>query len=177
MSSPAITIVMPVFNEEAVLPEVFARLTTLFNANPGENWKAVLVNDGSRDRSAELIAQRSAVDPRFVLVELSRNFGFQAAISAGLAEALELGAEAIVTMDADLQDPPELIPSLVGEWRKGAEVVLAVRRSRQETGLRRVCMDLFHRLFGAVADQRMDTNTGTFCLLDRTAADAVRQLP
>lgn len=177
MGSAAIAIVIPVFNEEAVLPELFARLTALFDAHPGEKWSAVLTNDGSRDRSAELIAQRAAADPRFVLVELSRNFGFQAAISAGLATALDNGAEALVMMDADLQDPPELIPSLVAKWREGAEVVLAVRRSRQETGLRRVCMDLFHGFFGAVADQRMDPNTGTFSLLDRTAADAVRQLP
>ncbi len=177
MGSSAIAIVIPVFNEEAVLPELFTRLTALFNAHPAERWSAVLTNDGSRDRSAALIAQQAAADPRFVLVELSRNFGFQAAISAGLATALENGAEAIVTMDADLQDPPELVPQLVAKWREGAEVVLAVRRSRQETGLRRVGMDLFHGFFGAVADQKMDPNTGTFSLLDRTAADAVRQLP
>ncbi len=173
----SIAIVIPVFNEEAVLPELFARLTALFDSNPGVRWSAVLTNDGSRDRSVELIAQKSAADPRFVLVELSRNFGFQAAISAGLATALDNGAEALVMMDADLQDPPELIPELVAKWRAGAEVVLAVRRSRQETGLRRVCMDLFHGFFGAVADQKMDPNTGTFSLLDRTAAAAVRQLP
>ena len=173
----SITLVIPVYNEEKVLPELFARLTALFDAHPAERWSAVLTNDGSRDRSAEVIAQKAGTDPRFVLVELSRNFGFQAAISAGLAEALDRGAEAVVTMDADLQDPPELIPELMAKWREGSEVVLAVRRSRQETGLRRICMDLFHGFFGAVADQRMDANTGTFSLLDRTAATAVCQLP
>ena len=173
----SLALVIPVFNEEKVLPELFRRLARLFDGNPGHRWSAVLVNDGSRDRSAELIAQQASADPRFVPVELSRNFGFQAAISAGLSEALALGAEAVITMDADLQDPPELIPELVAAWREGAEVVLAVRRSRQETGLRRVGMDLFHHLFGAVADQQMDRNTGTFSLLDRTAATAVCHLP
>jgi glycosyltransferase involved in cell wall biosynthesis len=137
----------------------------------------VLVNDGSRDHSVELIRAKSAADPRFVLVELSRNFGFQAALSAGLTEALDRNCLAVVTLDADLQDPPELIPALVAEWRKGAEVVLAVRRSRQETGLRRVGMDIFHRLYGAVADMRMDRNTGTFSLLDRVAVTAVCRMP
>jgi glycosyltransferase involved in cell wall biosynthesis len=177
VGAPAISLVIPVFNEEAVLPELFTRLTRLFDANPAEQWSAVLVNDGSRDGSVELIRSQSGADPRFVLVELSRNFGFQAAISAGLAEALARGSAAVVTLDADLQDPPELIPAMVAKWREGAEVVLAVRRSRQETGVRRLGMDLFHRLFGAVADMRMDTNTGTYSLLDRVAAVAVCDLP
>lgn len=177
MSFPAVTLVIPVFNEEAVLPELLARLTRLFDANAGVTWSVLLVNDGSRDHSAKLVRERAETDPRFVLVELSRNFGFQSAISAGLAEALVRGSEAIVTMDADLQDPPEVIPELVARWREGAEVVLAVRRSRQETGVRRLGMDLFHFVFGAVADFRMDANTGTFSLLDRVAAEAVCRLP
>jgi polyisoprenyl-phosphate glycosyltransferase len=174
---PKLSLVIPVFNEEAVLPELFTRLTKLFDENPTSAWSAVLVNDGSRDRSLELLKSQAARDPRFVPVELSRNFGFQAAISAGLAEALDRGAEALVTMDADLQDPPELILEMVAKWHEGAEVVLAVRRSRQEKGLRRIGMDLFHAFFGAVADLRMDSNTGTFSLLDRIAASAVCQLP
>lgn len=174
---PKLSLVIPVFNEEAVLPELFTRLTKLFDDNATSAWSAVLVNDGSRDRSLELLQSQAARDPRFVAVELSRNFGFQAAISAGLAEALDRGAEAVVTMDADLQDPPELILEMVAKWHEGAEVVLAVRRSRQEKGLRRIGMDLFHAFFGAVADLRMDSNTGTFSLLDRIAASAVCQLP
>lgn len=177
MSQPIVSIVIPVFNEEAVLPELFERLAKLFAAHPATLWQAVLVNDGSRDGSASLVRSRSGADARFVLVELSRNFGFQAAISAGLAEALARGSSAIITMDADLQDPPELIPEMVARWRDGAEVVLAVRRSRQETGLRRIGMDVFHRFIGRVSDLRMDANTGTFCLMDRVAVEAVCQLP
>jgi len=177
VGTPAIAVVVPVFNEEAVLPELFARLTAVFDAHPDVHWTAVLVNDGSRDRTPALVAAQAARDPRFALVELSRNFGFQAAIFAGLTAARARGVDAAVTIDADLQDPPELIAEFVTHWRAGEEVVLAVRRSRQETGLRRLGMDLFHRLFGRVADLRMDPNTGTFSLLDRIAVDAICQLP
>lgn len=171
---PAVTIVVPIYNEEAVLPELCRRLAAVFDAHPQVRWDALLVNDGSRDRSAALVAEQAARDPRFALLDFSRNFGFQAALAAGLAHAK---GEAVVTMDADLQDPPELIPELVAAWRGGAEVVRAVRRSREETGVRRVGMDAFHRLFGRVADFPIEKNTGTFGLLDRAAVDAVNQLP
>lgn len=171
---PAVTIVVPIYNEEAVLPELCRRLAAVFDAQPRVKWDALLVNDGSRDRSAALVAEQAARDPRFALLDFSRNFGFQAALAAGLAHAK---GEAVVTMDADLQDPPELIPELVAAWRGGAEVVRAVRRSREETGVRRVGMDAFHRLFGRVADFPIEKNTGTFGLLDRAAVDAVNQLP
>jgi len=174
--SPVIAVVMPVFNEEAVLPQTFARLTAVFEANPELRWQAVLVNDGSRDRSGELLRAQEERDPRFRGIELSRNFGFQAALAAGLVEAKD--ADAIVTLDADLQDPPELIPALIEEWRKGADVVLAVRRSRQETGVRRMGMDLFHRFFRTLSDLPLaETNTGTYGLIGREAADAYNRLP
>ena len=171
---PTITVVIPVFNEEEVLPELFARLAAVFDRQPDVTWNALLVNDGSRDRSAELVRARAAADPRFTLLELTRNFGFQAALAAGLAHAT---GDAIVTMDADLQDPPEIIPELVARWREGADVVRAVRRSRQETGARRVGMDLFHGLFGRLADYPIEANTGTFGLLDREAVDTLNRLP
>ena len=173
-SPPAVTIVIPIFNEEAVLPELLTRLTKLFDAHPGVTWDALLVDDGSRDRSAALGREQAARDPRFGLIEFSRNFGFQAALAAGLAHAK---GDAIVTMDADLQDPPEIIPALVAKWREGSEVVRAVRRTRQETGLRRAGMDLFHSLFGRVADYPIEANTGTFGLMNRAAVTALNQLP
>ena len=172
---PLIAVVMPVFNEEAVLPEVFARLQKLFDAPTQNRWRAILVDDGSTDQSARLLAAQAARDSRFQLVELTRNFGFQAALAAGLAAPAD--AAAAVTMDADLQDPPELIPELITKWREGAEVVLAVRKSRQETGLRRICMDLFHSLFRQVSDQPTDANTGTFGLLGRPVLEAYNRLP
>lgn len=174
MSQPAVTLVIPIFNEEQVLPELLARLTAMFDGERGVTWGALFVNDGSRDDSAGLIRAQSAKDPRFVLLELSRNFGFQAAIAAGLANA---PGDAIITMDADLQDPPECCPELVARWREGALVVRAVRRSRQETGARRFGMDVFHRFFNRVSDFPIESNTGTFGLLDRAAVDALNALP
>jgi glycosyltransferase involved in cell wall biosynthesis len=173
--APVVALVIPVFNEAAVLPELFTRLGALFNAGHGCTWRAVLVDDGSRDQSAELIRSQVTRDPRFELVELSRNFGFQAALSAGLAHAR--GVDAIVTMDADLQDPPEVIPELVAAWRGGAEVVRAARRSRAETGMRRAGFDLFHAVFGRLTDFPIEANTGTFGLIGRDAIEAFHQLP
>jgi glycosyltransferase involved in cell wall biosynthesis len=176
VSTPHIAVVMPVFNEEAVLPQTFARLAALFDRQPGCCWQAVLVNDGSHDRSGELLHAQEAADPRFRTVELTRNFGFQAALAAGLDAAKS--ANAVVTMDADLQDPPELIPELVAAWQAGAHVVLAVRRSRRETGLRRWGMDCFHALFGKLIDAPLiDNNAGTFGLLSQEAVQAFAQLP
>ena len=172
---PKIAVVIPVFNEEAVLPELIARLTALFDSARDCTWTAVLVDDGSRDRSAALLRTQMAKDPRFELVELSRNFGFQAALAAGLAHAR--GADAAVTMDADLQDPPEVIPALVAAWHDGAEVVRATRRTRAETGLRRVGFDFFHALFGQLSDYPIEPNSGTFGLLGRHAIEAFHQLP
>ncbi|HVU32611.1 MAG TPA: glycosyltransferase family 2 protein [Opitutaceae bacterium] len=174
-TSPSIALVIPVFNEEAVLPELLARLTRVFAANGDVTWRAILVNDGSRDQSPELIRTAAARDPRFELLELSRNFGFQSALAAGLAAAAT--ADAVITMDADLQDPPELIPEMVARWRAGAEVVVAVRRSRQESGVRRVGLDLFHRVFRRLSDFPVAPNTGTFGLLGRQALEAYRHLP
>ena len=175
MRSPLISIVIPVFNEEAVLPELLARLTALFESHPESTWRAVLIDDGSRDESGSIIRAHAARDPRFELVELSRNFGFQAALSAGLAQAAD--SCAVVTMDADLQDPPEAISALVSAWQGGAEVVRAVRRSRSETGLRRFGFDLFHRFFGKLTDYPIEPNTGTFGLLGHEALQTYNALP
>jgi glycosyltransferase involved in cell wall biosynthesis len=172
---PVVAVVIPVFNEEAVLPELLARVTALFDAQADCAWRAVLVDDGSRDRSAELIRAHAAHDARFELVQLSRNFGFQSALTAGLAYAA--AADAVVTMDADLQDPPEVIPSIVAAWHGGAEVVRAVRRSRGETGLRRFGFDIFHRVFGKLIDYPVEPNTGTFGLLGCDALLTFNSLP
>ncbi|HEY1763712.1 MAG TPA: glycosyltransferase family 2 protein [Opitutaceae bacterium] len=174
-SGPIVALVIPVFNEESVLSELFARLTALFNGPTPCAWRAIFVNDGSHDRSAELILAQSARDARFELVDLSRNFGFQSALAAGLAQAG--GADAVVTMDADLQDPPEVIPDLVAAWLAGSEVVRAVRRSRQETGVRRIGFDVFHAFFGRLTDYPMESNSGTFGLLGRPALEAFARLP
>lgn len=171
---PAVTLVIPVFNETEVLPELLRRLTAVFDAHPAVTWHTVLVDDGSSDSSASLMLAAAHRDPRFELLRLARNFGFQAALAAGLAHA---PGDAIVTLDADLQDPPEVIPRLVEAWQNGAEVVRAVRTSRRETGLRRLGMDAFHRLFNHLSDLPVEPNTGTFGLMSREAIDALLRLP
>lgn len=172
---PSIAIVVPVFNEEPVLPELLSRLGVVCDGLPEFGWRLIFVDDGSRDRSAEILRVQAQRDARLTVIELSRNFGHQAALAAGLASAA--GSTAAITMDADLQDPPELIPDLLTEWRKGAEVVLAVRRSRQESGLRRMGFDFFHFLFRRLSDFPIRSNTGTFGLLDASALDAYNRLP
>lgn len=172
---PYLAIVAPIFNEEAVLPELLARLAAMFDAQPQIRWRAVLVDDGSRDRSAAIISAHAAGDPRFELLQLSRNFGFQAAIAAGLSHVRD--ADAVVTMDGDLQDPPEVVPELVAAWREGAEVVRAARRSRAETGVRRLGIDTFHAVFGRLIDLPIEPKTGTFGLLSHDAVEAFLLLP
>jgi glycosyltransferase involved in cell wall biosynthesis len=171
---PVLAVVIPVFNEEPVLPELVRRLQAVFDHLPELRCEAVLVDDGSRDKSAEMVAEVATRDPRFRLVRLSRNFGHQPALTAGLERAGH--ADAVVTMDADLQDPPELIPDLVKAWQGGAEVVLAVRTARAESGLRRLGFELFHRVFGRVSDLPVEANTGTFGLLARPAVTALNAL-
>lgn len=175
MSPPHLALVIPIYNESAVLPELLTRLTKLFDTHPQVEWTAILIDDGSRDDSAAQVQARCEADRRFRLLGLSRNFGFQAALMAGLGQAGTF--DAVVTMDADLQDPPEVIPDLVARWREGAKVVLAVRRSRRDRGWRRAGFDLFHLLFGRLVEVAIDRNTGTFGLLDREAVAAFNQLP
>jgi len=174
-SQPSLAVVIPVFNEEAVLPELLRRLDAVFASLPALRCEAIFVDDGSCDRSAAVLSAAADRDPRLRLLQLSRNFGHQPALTAGLAHAAH--ADAVVTMDADLQDPPELIPELAAAWQNGAEVVLAVRRSREDTGLRRISFDIFHRLFSHLTDFPIESNTGTFGLLGKNAVAAFNSLP
>jgi glycosyltransferase involved in cell wall biosynthesis len=171
---PTLCVVIPVFNEEPVIPELLRRLHAVFANLPDLRCEAVFVDDGSRDRSVEMLTEASLADPRLRVIRLTRNFGHQPALTAGMVHASH--ADAIITMDADLQDPPELIPELVEAWRGGAEVVLAVRRSRQESGIRRMGFEAFHRLFGTLSDFPIEPNTGTFGLLGSSAVAAFNSL-
>jgi dolichol-phosphate mannosyltransferase len=167
-------IVMPVFNEEEILPRVFDRLTGVLDAIPGCSWRVLMVDDGSRDASARLIREQHDRDARFCLISLSRNFGHQPAITAGLAHA---SADAAIIMDADLQDPPEIISRLIDVWRgEGAQVVLAVRTSRKETGLRGLLLRGFHVGFRWMTDFPIPPQTGVFGLLARPALEEMQRL-
>jgi polyisoprenyl-phosphate glycosyltransferase len=172
-----VVVVVPICSEEANLPHLFARLRAVFDRlaiEPGVAGEALYVNDGSTDRSLDIMLDQHRTDARFGILDLSRNFGHQAAIMAGLAE---VDADAAIVMDGDLQDPPELIPDLVTAWREGAEVVHADRRTRQETGVRRLGVSLFHSALEWLSDFPIPANVGVFGLLDRRALDELKRLP
>lgn len=166
-------VVIPIYDERDSLPELMRRVTESCDSLQEVSWRVVFVDDASTDDSPRIILERQASDARFVLLRLSRNFGHQAAISAGLAHT---DADAVVIMDGDLQDPPELIPQLVQEWRDGGEIVLGQRRSRRERGVRRLGFEVFHRLFGAISDTPFAANTGVLGLLDRRAVSELNRL-
>jgi dolichol-phosphate mannosyltransferase len=170
---PAISVVAPVYNERETIDAFVERTLAALDRVQGAEAKLILVDDGSADGSAARILELRERDPRIALVTLSRNFGHQAALSAGLDAAT---GDAVILIDADLQDPPEVIPEMVESWRGGADVVLAERRSRRDTGLRRAGFALFHRFFRFVTDFPIPADTGIFGLLDRRAADELRRL-
>ena len=167
-------IVVPIYNEEENLPSLHDRLIKACEKLDDMAWRVIYVNDGSSDRSIEIMRRQRKSDSRFSIVELSRNFGHQAAITAGLSCA---NGDAVILMDGDLQDPPELIPELISRWQEGANVVRAHRRSRKEKGMRRVGFDIFHKLFTWVTDFPVPPNAGIFGLLDRQAAEELKRLP
>lgn len=167
-----ICLVTPVYNEEALVPRLHREVVAAMEVT-GQPWRVIYVDDGSRDRTLELLLELRRTDPRVTVLELSRNWGHQAALTAGLAHA---DGDAVVLMDGDLQDPPSVIPDLVTAWQKGAEVVVAQRRSRAERGPRRWLFWLFYRSMGFLSDYPIPLNAGIFGLLDRRAVDAVNAL-
>jgi len=169
-----LSIVVPCHNEEAVVASTHDRLVAAA-AGTGMDLEIVYIDDGSRDSTLARLEAIAARDSRAVVVELSRNFGQQAAMSAGLAQAR--GA-AVVIIDADLQDPPEVIPEMVRAWRSGVDVAYGRRRSRAgETRFKLVTASLFHRLFASLVPHPIPVDTGDFKLIDRAVVDAVCSLP
>jgi len=172
-AAPEVSVVVPIFNEERTLAELHRRLTSVLGA-AADAYEIVFVNDGSRDGSLAALWALGAADPRVKVVSLSRNFGHQTSITAGLDHAR---GEAIVIMDGDLQDPPEVIPTLLAEWRKGFDVVYAVRRERPgESRFKRWTATAFYRLFARVTKLDVPLDAGDFRLLSRRAADHVRSI-
>jgi polyisoprenyl-phosphate glycosyltransferase len=169
-----ISIVVPVFNEQEVIGEFNRRLSEVRRtlASPSE---VIFVNDGSRDRTLDILHDLKAADPSLAIVDLSRNFGKEIALTAGLDNA---HGDAVIVIDADLQDPPELIPVLIERWREeAADVVYAQRLSRDGEGrVKRLTAWWFYRVMNAVAGPSIPADTGDFRLLNRRAADALRQL-
>ncbi len=158
-----ISLIIPVFNEEAILPLLRTKVENLVKPLNFQ-WEFILINDGSMDKSKEIIDRWAKEDSRAVGVSFSRNFGHQAAITAGLAQST---GDAVIIMDADLQDPPEIILDLIKEWEKGFKVVLAVRKRRKENFLRRTVFGLFYRLFSFLVDASLKVDSGVFGLMDK----------
>jgi polyisoprenyl-phosphate glycosyltransferase len=168
-----IDVVIPIFNEHENLPELYRRLTGVLSEAVA-SYELLFVNDGSTDGSAETLNALHEGDDRVSVIHLSRNFGHQAAITAGLEHA---GAAATVVMDGDLQDQPESIPDLLAAWRAGAHVAYAVRATRREGLLKRSAYRLFYRLLRFISELDIPLDSGDFSLLDRRVVRALNQLP
>lgn len=171
---PVISVIIPVYNEEEVLDAAFTRLQPVMQAI-GEPYELLFVNDGSRDRSAQILhelAQEHADEVK--VLYFARNFGHQMAVTAGLDAAQ---GDAIVIIDADLQDPPEVIPQMVEKWREGYDVVYGKRAKREGDGvLKRATAWLYYRILRAMVGMDIPADTGDFRLVSRRAADAVRSM-
>lgn len=172
-SKRKVTIVVPFLNERENLPVLYERVQKVFVDLP-EAWELLLVDDGSTDDSPRWAAETARQDARVKLLRLSRNFGHQIAITAGLDHA---GGDAVVIMDADLQDPPEVIPDMLKAWREGSHVVYAVRKERQgETWLKKFLAAAFYQVFRRLARADVPVNAGDFRLVDRKVVDALKQV-
>jgi dolichol-phosphate mannosyltransferase len=168
-----ISVVVPLFNEERNVNDLHRRLKMTLRSLEVP-YEILLVDDGSHDATPALIDELRAMDRNVACVHLSRNFGHQAAISAGIDHAR---GQALIVMDGDLQDPPEVVPQLVAKWREGYEVVYAVRRHRKESLLKRGTYAAFYRLLRAISDLDIPIDSGDFCLMDRRVVDLLRHLP
>jgi polyisoprenyl-phosphate glycosyltransferase len=168
-----ISIVVPIYNEEELIMR-FHEAVAVAMESAQTIWEVVYVNDGSTDFSLELLRGLQAMDSHVVVVELSRNWGHMGAISAGIQTAR---GNAVILMDGDFQDPPEVLPKLIHAWREGAEIVVAVRKSRKER--RKILaklFPLFYRVMGALSDYPIPLNAGIFSLMDRKAVDSVNAM-
>lgn len=173
MTRPVLSLVIPVLNEEAVIGELSRRIIE-FLGQVGVTWEVVFIDDGSTDRSREMLKELCVADPRFKLVALSRNFGHQLAITAGLDYA---AGEAVVVMDADLQDPPEVVSEMLARYREGFEVVYGVRRKRHdETWFKLMTASMFYRLLRAMVGVSIPVDAGDFRLMSRRVVIALRSL-
>ena len=170
---PTYSIVVPIFNEAESLPELYKRVKKVMGRK-GETWELILVDDGSSDGSTETIRRLARQDRHVRPVIFARNFGHQIAITAGWDYAR---GDAVVTIDGDLQDPPEAIPELVRKWREGYEVVYAVRSERQGEGwFKRFTAALFYRLIYRITDVKIPMDSGDFRLMDRKVVDVLKQM-
>ena len=171
---PIVSLIIPCHNESDNLHALYERVHTVME-NTGKSWELVCVNDGSKDDTLDQLLSLHQIDPRVVVIDLSRNFGKEAALTAGLDHAY---GDCAIPLDADLQDPPELIPELLAKWEEGYDVVNAVRLSRDgESWLKRASAHAFYRIINRMSDVDIPADTGDFRLLSRSVLEAIKKLP
>ncbi|MCB9453594.1 MAG: glycosyltransferase family 2 protein [Anaerolineaceae bacterium] len=171
--NPRYSIIAPIYNEEGNIQKLYDRISAVMDST-GESWELITVNDGSRDRSLELLAEIADKDSRIKIVNFARNFGHQLAVTAGIDHA---SGDAVVVIDADLQDPPELILEMIERWKAGYEVVYAVRQERKgESWFKLLTAKLFYRMIYRITDVDIPMDTGDFRLIDRNVADVLRAM-
>jgi len=173
LTEPDLSVVLPVQDEEDNIPLLYSRLHSVLEKT-GMDCEMIFVDDGSRDKSLERLHVLAAQDHRVIVVELARNFGHQVAITAGLDHAR---GNAVIVMDADLQDPPEVLPQLIVKWREGHDVVYAIRQQRKEGWFKRTTYAVFYRLLRRVANVEIPLDAGDFCIMDRTVVNLLRSMP
>jgi polyisoprenyl-phosphate glycosyltransferase len=172
-SRPVLSVVIPVFEEGENIPVLYARLTAVLEGVEPD-YEIVFVDDGSRDSSLDILHELAEKDPHVTVVELARNFGHQVAVSAGLDYSLGKG---VIIMDADLQDPPEVLPQFIAKWREGHDVVYAIRERRKESWLMRAAYSIFYRTLQKVANIDIPLDAGDFCIMDRKVVDLLTGMP
>jgi glycosyltransferase involved in cell wall biosynthesis len=172
-TDPAISVVLPVLNEAAVLPALYRRLCDATAVWPGPS-ELIFVDDGSTDATLHMLRRLAQEDPRIKVVSFARNFGQQVAVSAGLEH---VSGDVAVILDADLQDPPELVPRFIEKWREGFDVVYGIRQKRKENIAKRASYAVFYRLLRALVPFDIPLDSGDFCLLDRRVVDTLNRLP
>ncbi len=174
MNTKIISVVVPCYNEEEVINETYNRLIAIFDKLRDFSFELIFIDDGSIDKTLSLLKTLHEKDDRIRILNFSRNFGHQAAVTAGIDYSI---GDAVVLIDADLQDPPEIIPQMIERWMIGIEVVYAVRKKRKETFPKRVSYYLFYRLLAVLSDTNIPFVSGDFCLMDRCVVEQLKQLP
>jgi polyisoprenyl-phosphate glycosyltransferase len=169
-----VSLAIPVYNEEDVVPELLRRTTAVLDALPGGPHEIVLANDGSSDRTLEMLEQAAQKDDRLVVVDLSRNFGHQTALTAALDHVT---GDVAILMDGDLQDPPEAVPTLLDAYQQGYDVVYVRRVNRKESWWLRACYYLFYRLLAILSSTQLPLDSGDFGLMSRRVIEEMRRMP
>ena len=169
-----VSVIVPCFNESEVISSTHGELDRCLSASQNFDFEFIYVDDGSKDATSSILREIRKRDPRVRLIRFSRNFGHQAAVSAGIDHAF---GDAVAIMDADLQDPPEVLLAMLEKWREGFEVVYGVRRNRKEGVFKRACYRIFYRVWQRMADIEVPVDSGDFCVMDRQVAEVLRELP